>query len=281
MLGKALILGGTGLLGRALVTILRDLQLTPLAPARHELDVLDFEALENYLGTHRPSAIFNAVAYTHVDKAEDEEEAALPLNRDLPAQLARLVEGKNTWLVHYSTDFVFDGRKQRPYTPEDTPNPLSAYGRSKLEGEKAILARKLDNACIVRTSWLFGPGRKNFVDTILAKATEGEALRVVDDQLGSPTFTEDLAGYSLSLAQARKPGIFHIANRGTASWFTLAQTALNLKGLDTPITPIKTSDFPCKAVRPAYSVLQTRRFTQATGIVPRAWTAALEDYLGA
>lgn len=281
MLEKALILGGTGLLGQALVTVLRDLQLTPLVPTRHELDVLNFAALEDYLDTHRPSAIFNAVAYTQVDKAEDEEDAALPLNRDLPAQLARLVENKNTWLMHYSTDFVFDGAKQRPYTPEDAVNPLSAYGRSKLEGEKAILARKLENACIVRTAWLFGPGRKNFVDTILAKAAEGEALRVVDDQLGSPTFTEDLAGYSLSLAQTRTPGIFHITNRGSASWFTLAQTALRLRGLTTLITPIKTGDFPCKAARPAYSVLQTRRFTQATGIVPRAWTAALEDYLGA
>lgn len=281
MLEKVLILGSTGLLGQALVAVLRDLQLTPLTPARRELDVLDFAALKDYLDTHRPRVIFNAVAYTQVDKAEDEEEAAMPLNRDLPAQLARLIEGRNIWLMHYSTDFVFDGQKQRPYTPEDAPNPLSAYGRSKLAGEKAILARAPGNACIVRTSWLFGPGRKNFVDTILAKATEGEALRVVDDQFGSPTFTEDLAGYSLSLAQTRAPGIFHIANRGTASWFTLAETALKLKGLDTPIMPIKTGDFPCKAVRPAYSVLQTRRFTQATGIVPRAWTAALEDYLGA
>ena len=281
MLGKVLILGGTGLLGQALVSVLRELQLTPLAPDRQELDVLNFAALQDYLAEHRPTAIFNAVAYTQVDRAEDEEDAAMLLNRDLPEQLARMVKDENTWLLHYSTDFVFDGKKQRPYNPEDATNPLGAYGRSKLAGEKAILEQNLDNACIVRTSWLFGPGRKNFVATILGKALAGEDLRVVDDQTGSPTFTEDLASYSLSLAQTRRPGIFHIANRGAASWFALAEAALKLKDLHTSITPIKTGDFPCKALRPAYSVLHTKRFTEVTGIVPRTWTTALEDYLGA
>ncbi len=281
MLEKTLILGGTGLLGRALCTVLRELRLAPLAPTRGELDVLDGKALKNYLDEHRPSAIFNAVAYSQVEDAEDDEDAAMPLNRDLPAQLARLVAGREIWLTHYSTDFVFDGQKQRPYLPEDATTPLSAYGRSKLAGEQAILAKNLSNVCIVRTAWLFGPGRKNFVNTILSKALEGSPLRVVDDQIGSPTFTEDLAHYSLSLTKARLPGIFHIVNRGAASWYDLAKAALRLKGLDTSIMPVKTEDFPMKATRPNYSVLQTKKFTQATGIVPRSWEEALADYLGA
>ena len=281
MLGNVLILGGTGLLGQALIAVLHELRLTPLAPGRQELDVLNFKALEDYLDAHRPSAIFNAVAYSQVEDAEDDENAAMPLNRDLPAKLAELTQSRGSWLMHYSTDFVFDGKKKFPYTPEDHPNPLNAYGRSKLAGENAILSLNTSTACIVRTAWLFGPGRKNFVRTILGKALEGSSLRVVDDQVGSPTFTEDLAHYSLSLAQTRAPGIFHIVNRGSVSWYTLAKTILEFKGLGTPITPVKTEDFPMKATRPAYSVLHTKKFTEATGIVPRPWTEALADYLGA
>lgn len=281
MLAKALILGGTGLLGQALTTTLRQLYLSPLTPTHSELDVLDFAALKNYLDAHQPSVIFNTVVYSQVEKAEDKSEAGalMALNRDLPAQLAKLVAGRNTWLMHYSTDFVFDGKKQRPYLPEDAPNPLSAYGRSKLAGENAILDMHLNNATIVRTAWMFGPGRNNFVKTIINKALDGESLRVVDDQVGSPTFSEDLALYSLSLAQSRVPGLFHIVNGGQASWYDLAKTALQMHGLDTPITPVKTKAFPLKAVRPEYSVLHTRKFTLATGIVPRPWTEALEFYI--
>ena len=281
MLDNVLILGGTGLLGQALIMVLRQLQLSPLTPTRQELDVLDFKALEEYLDVHRPTTIFNAVAYSQVEDAEDDENAAMPLNRDLPAQLAALTQNRGIRFMHYSTDFVFDGKKRFPYSPEDTPNPLSAYGRSKLAGEDAVLRLNTTTACIVRTAWLFGPGRKNFVSAILGKAMEGSPLRVVDDQIGSPTFTEDLAHYSLSLAQTGAAGIFHIVNRGAVSWYTLAKTALELKYLGTPITPVKTEDFPMKAARPAYSALHTKKFTQATGIVPRPWEAALADYLGA
>ena len=281
MLSNVLILGGSGLLGQALATVLRQLRLPPLAPMRNELNVLDFKALEDYLDTHRPSVIFNAAAYSQVEDAEDDEGAAMPLNRDLPAQLADFTRRRDIRLMHYSTDFVFDGKKRVPYSPEDAPNPLSAYGRSKLAGENAVLSVNTTTACIVRTAWLFGPGRKNFVRAILGKALDGSPLRVVDDQLGSPTFTEDLAHYSLSLAQTGASGIFHIVNRGITSWYALAKTALELKGLSTPIMPVKTAEFPMKATRPEYSALHTKKFTQATGIVPRPWTEALADYLGA
>lgn len=281
MLGKTLILGGSGLLGQDLVSTLRQVYIPPLAPTRDELDVLDFQALEAYLNEHKPSVIFNTTAYTQVDQAEDEEDAAMLLNRDLPARLAKLVAGKNTWLMHYSTDFVFDGTKGSPYTPKDTPNPLGVYGRSKLAGEQAILAQAPDNSCIVRTAWLFGVGKKNFVRTIISNAVEGKPLRVVNDQIGSPTFSADLAHYSLGLANARKPGIFHIVNQGAVSWYDLACAALKLRNVRADIIPVKTGEFPCKAVRPAYSALDTKDFIAATGIVPRPWLAALEAFLGA
>jgi dTDP-4-dehydrorhamnose reductase len=183
--------------------------------------------------------------------------------------------------VHYSTDFVFDGKKTQPYLPEDEPNPLSAYGRSKRSGEQAIIAENLNNVCIIRTAWLFGPGRKNFVDTILNKAASGSPLRVVNDQIGSPTFTEDLARYSFNLVQVRTPGIFHIVNQGAGSWYDLARAALKLKDLKTPIIPVKTKEFPMKATRPKYSTLHTKKFAQVTGVEPRPWSEALADYLGA
>lgn len=281
MLGKTLILGGSGLLGQALVSTLRQLHIPPLTPSHAELDVLDFRALENYLAKHKPSIIFNAVAYTQVDKAEDEEDAAMRLNRDLPARLAEFVAEKNIWLMHYSTDFVFDGNKKTPYLPSDAINPLNAYGRSKLAGEKAILATAPENSCIVRTAWLFGPGGKNFVKTVISKAMEGEPLRIVDDQIGSPTFTDDLAHYSLSLANIRKPGIFHIVNQGAVSWYDLAQVTLRIMDYRSPLTAIKTGEFPSKAARPAYSALNSKDFILAAGIVPRSWLAALEAFLGA
>ena len=281
MLGKTLILGGSGLLGQDLVSTLRQVYIPPLAPTREELDVLNFRALEAYVAKHKPSVIFNAAAYTQVDQAEDEEDAAMRLNRDLPAQLAKLVAGKDIWLMHYSTDFVFDGTKGAPYTPKDTPNPLNAYGRSKLAGEQAILAHAPDNSCIVRTAWLFGAGKKSFVRTILSNAVEGKPLRIVDDQIGSPTFSSDLAHYSLALANVHKPGIFHIVNQGAVSWYDLVCAALKLRGIRTDITPVKTGEFFCKAARPAYSALDTKDFIAATGIVPRSWLAALEVFLGA
>ncbi len=281
MLSKPLILGSRGLLGQSLGLMLRDAGLMPLAPDRAELDVLDFAALQAYLDKHKPTVIFNAVAYTQVDKAEDEPDEAMRLNRDLPAALAGMIKARPTWLIHYSTDFVFDGSKRTPYFPEDATNPQSVYGYSKLAGEEAILSRNLPNAVVVRTAWLFGPGKRNFVSTILGKAMEGVPLRVVDDQIGSPTFSDDLAQYSISLAQARAPGLFHIVNRGQASWYEFAKAALQMQGLPLDITAVKTGEFPVKAVRPAYSVLHTRDFSTATGIVPRAWTEALQDYLGA
>ncbi len=268
-------------MGQDLVSTLRQVYIPPLAPTREELDVLDFQALKAYLDEHKPSVIFNAAAYTQVDQAEDDEDAAMLLNRDLPKQLAKLVAGKNIWLMHYSTDFVFDGTKGSPYTPKDTPNPQNVYGRSKLAGEQALLAHAPGNSCIVRTAWLYGARRKNFVRTIISNAMEGKPLRVVDDQIGSPTFSSDLAHYSLALANVRKPGIFHIVNQGAVSWYGLACAALKLRGIRGGITPVKTGEFACKAARPAYSVLDTKDFIAATGIVPRPWFSALEVFLGA
>jgi len=277
---KALVLGGrTGLLGQALVRVLRESGWDALPTGRDDVNVLDSGALASFIERAEPAVIFNTVAWTQVDLAEEREEDATRLNRQLPTCLARMVRGTSMHLVHFSTDFVFSGRKGAPYTPEDTPDPASVYGATKLAGEQAVLQQCPDNACVVRTSWLFGPGRRNFVKVILDICHDNGEARVVHDQIGSPTYTLDLAAGSVKLAELRATGIFHVANAGQASWCELASEAVNLAGLPCKVHAIASRDYPQKAQRPPFSVLDTARFTQVTGITPRPWPQALRDYI--
>ena len=278
---RIMVLGGaTGLLGQALVqaATLGGYEVT--ASARNDFDPLDAESVAAYIDAHSPDIVCNTIAYTQVDKAEEEEEEALNLNRLFPRILGRILkERPAVRLLHCSTDFVFNGRKNEPYVETDTPDPLNVYGRSKLEGENALLELQLENLCIVRTAWLFGPGKKNFVSTILGLCGAGKSLNVVHDQMGSPTYTTDLAAYCLHLLQAGGQGIFHVANSGQASWCELASEATRLAQVECPITPIPSGEYPQKALRPAYSVLDCAKFTAVTGITPRSWSLALTDYI--
>ncbi len=277
---RAVVLGGkTGLLGQSLVAVLRDKKWDVVAHGRDDADVLDSAALERYLGDAAPEFVFNTIAYTQVDKAEDEPEEALRLNKALPACLGRIARQQGFWLVHYSTDFVFDGRGQAPYQLSDEPNPQSVYGRTKLAGENALLEIGLPNLNIVRTAWLFGPGRKNFVKTILTLARQRPTLGVVHDQIGSPTYTPDLALYSYELARRKVYGIFHLVNAGRASWCELAAEAVTLAELNCTVNAITSAEYPQQAKRPAYSVLATDKFTNVTGITPRPWPSALREYV--
>ena len=275
---RVAVLGGRrGMLGQALVRALAQAKASPLALSSEDFDPLDAAALERFLKNERPDWVCNAVAYTAVDQAEDESAAAFRLNRDLPALLGRVCGERGLLLVHFSTDFVFDGTAQTPYTPADEPNPLSVYGASKLAGEKAL--EGLSDALVLRTAWLFGPGRNNFVAKILELAKTREELTVVHDQEGSPTYTRDLADWTLALADSGARGLFHLANAGRASWCELATEAIALAGLPCQVRPILSSAWPAKAVRPAFSVLDTTAFTEATGITPRPWLQALRDYV--
>lgn len=277
---RALVLGGrSGLLGQALTHCLNARGWDAIPVGRDDFDVLDNERLTAYIAQTSPQVIFNTVAWTQVDAAEENEPQALQLNRTLPLLLGRIVKGTSMHLVHYSTDFVFDGRKASPYSVTDSTNPLSVYGTSKLAGEKALASLELDNCCIIRTAWLFGPGRGNFVRTILNLCATRSGINVVHDQVGSPTYTIDLAEGSVKLAELRATGIFHVANAGQASWCELASEAVSLAGLHCKVQAIPSKDWPQKAQRPSYSVLDTSRFTQVTGISPRPWPQALRDYI--
>ena len=275
-----IVLGGkTGLLGQALVRALTRKGRLVFAPGRNELDIGDEKALSDYLAEVNPGYVFNAIGYTRVDAAEDEPGEAFALNRDLPDVLGRLTAENDMGLIHYSTDYVFDGKKGDPYEPEDEPRPLSVYGAGKLAGEQAAVGANPDRAWVIRSAWLFGPGRTNFVKKIIDAAREKGEVRVVSDQIGSPTYTLDLAQWSLALVAKGKPGIYHAVNSGRASWFDLARAAVSLAGLTAEVIPITTDQFPVKAARPAFSVLSVEKMSGITGLRPRSWKQALTEYV--
>ena len=277
---KALVLGGAnGLLGQALVRALADAGAEPLALSSTDVDYDDEDALAALLDRESPALVINAVAYTQVDQAEDDAKEADALNRVLPKRLVRLCRARNLLLVHFSTDFVFSGQGDAPYRPDDDTGPVSVYGETKLAGEQAVLAEYPGGALVVRTSWLFGPGRTNFVHKILGLARERDRLTVVHDQCGSPSYTPDLAAGTLALVRADARGVFHLANAGEASWCELATEAVRAAGLPCRVEPVPTSAYPTKAQRPAYSVLDLSDFTSATGITPRPWPQAVRDYV--
>lgn len=282
VVGKTIVLGGrTGLLGRSLVPALAEADgvAEVLPTGREELDVTSEGAVAEFLDRERPDTLMNAVAYTAVDQAEDEPEAARLLNAAVPAILGRQCMERGILLVHYSTDFVFGGQGLSPLSELNAPDPSSVYGATKLEGEGALRELGYDNLLILRTSWLFGPGKTNFVHKILGLAREREFLTVVDDQVGSPTYAPDLALHTLELIENDARGLFHLANSEPASWFELAAEAVRLAGIDCEVRPVPTSAYPTKARRPAYSVLDTAAFTAATGTTPRPWKEALQDYV--
>lgn len=249
------------------------------ALGRSDLDIFDRPAVEGILKTTKADVLFNTVAYTKVDQAEDEPAEASHLNRQLPLILGKAVAQTGTQLVHYSTDFVFNGKKSSPYTTEDRPDPRSVYGQTKLQGERELLDLNPPGLIIIRTSWLFGPGRINFVTRILELAAERPELSVVHDQVGSPTHTPDLAVNSLALVESGATGLFHLANSGQASWCELASEAVRCADLPCRIKPITSAEYPQKAPRPPYSVLDLSAFTAATGLTPRPWVQALREFL--
>jgi dTDP-4-dehydrorhamnose reductase len=278
---KALVLGGaTGLLGQALVNALagRGWQVETLG--REDGNLTDIAFLAQRLAKSAADVVFNAVAWTRVDDAEDHPEQARLLNCTLPDALARILKSIGQGhLVHFSTDFVFSGQGRAPWREEDAPKPASVYGRTKLAGDQAVLRLLPDKACVLRTAWLFGPGRENFVQTILHKSRNADTVRVVFDQTGSPTYTPDLAQWSAALAEKRAVGLWHAVNSGRASRAELAAEVVALSEGRCQIIPVSSENWPQKAMRPVWSVLDTMKLGNALGRPPRPWPQALRDYL--
>lgn len=275
-----LVFGGAGQLGGALIQVLAGLG--PVSALdHHECDVGDPQAVRAAVEKHQPGIIINASAYTAVDKAEDDAEEAFRINGIAPGMIADAALASGAWMIHYSTDYVFDGRKRQPYLETDETQALNIYGRSKRMGEEAVLSRPIVGF-VLRTSWLYDRGGRNFLTTVARLAASG-SLRIVADQYGAPTSVKALAYATRALIlhpKARsKGGLYHATCRGQTSWHGFAEAIVKGMGLAVGVTPISTQDYPTRAVRPAYSVLDNGKLESAMGIVLPGWQEALASVL--
>lgn len=284
---QILLIGKDGQLGRELQPLLSPLGEVK-SVGRDGLDLANPEAIANIFAEIEPDLIINAAAYTAVDKAETERDLAIAINGNAPGILAKQAEQLGATLIHVSTDYVFDGSQSHPYLETDPTQPLGVYGQSKLAGELAIDQTEA-NAAIVRTAWVYGVGGKgNFVKTMLRLGGEREELRVVCDQVGSPTWTGDLARAIVQLSDKIRPetaGIYHYTNSGVTSWYDFAVAIFEeAKQLGFPlkiqrVVPISTAEYPTPARRPAYSVLNTKKISAILGTHPPHWRQSLRKML--
>lgn len=250
-----------------------------------ELNIADQTSVQKVIAHIKPNLVINAAAYTAVDKAENDEQAAYAVNAKGPEYLALACKEIGARLIHVSTDFVFDATKNTPYDTSDQTNPLGVYGASKLAGEQAITNNHADNSVIIRTSWVYSSHGNNFVKTMLRLMAEKPQLGVVSDQIGSPTWAKGLAKACWAFAQNTNAGIYHYSDLGVASWYDFAAAiqALGIeKGLlqkPIPINPIKATAYPTPAKRPAYSVMNTDDTYELLGEQGKHWRAALSEML--
>lgn len=279
---KALITGANGQLGRALATCApASIELIPLTSA--QLNIGDRAAVDAAFIDHAPAIVINAAAYTKVDAAEEMSELADRVNHLGVAHLAQAAQRSGARMLHVSTDFVFDGMASHPYRPDAPTAPLNVYGATKLAGESAAGAKSLT----IRTSWLYSPYGNNFVATMLRLMRERPVLRVVDDQVGTPTSALSLADALWKLAATDNVGIMHYSDSGVASWYDFAvaimEDAMTIGLLDQPVDvlPIPSSAYPTPAKRPRYSVLDKSDTIEALGYAPPHWRASLRDVLEA
>ncbi len=251
------------------------------------IDLLDHGLLAQLVADARPDAVVNAAAYTAVDKAETDRDVARRINADAVGELGRLLAVRGTPIIHYSTDFVFPGTGERPYTEDDVAAPLNVYGETKLGGELALLDSGAP-CLIFRTSWVYGARGANFLLTMLRLLREKDELRIVDDQVGSPTWSRMLAEMTAlvlyrvlraDLDLKEVGGLYHLTGSGEVNWFKFAQAILERAGLDCRLIPIHSAEYPAPARRPAYSVLDNRKFQETFGLYMPDWRESLDQCL--
>jgi len=278
---RILVIGAKGMVGRDLMRVLHT-SLPHEEAIGWDIEEVDIQKEEETITTIeelRPSIVVHLAAYTDVDGCELDEEKAFAVNAEGTRHVARAVSRCQAKMIYLSTDYVFDGKKGEPYLENDSPHPLNAYGRSKLRGEQYV--QELGKgALIVRTQWLYGRYGKSFVSSILEQAREKKVLFIVNDQIGSPTHTVDLAKAMTALIQLDAQGIFHVTNSDQCTWYTFGQAILNLSGMDkVKVIPISSKELGRLAVRPSYSVFNCQKMKRETGLALRPWPEALRDYL--
>lgn len=250
--------------------------------SRNELDLSNLCKMEDYFDNNRFDAIINCAAYTAVDKAESESELADTINHRFVSMLAKIAKRDNAKLIHISTDYVFDGKNHRPYVESDPTDPQGVYGRSKCDGENAILSVALENAIIIRTSWVYSSYGANFVKTMLRLGKERDSLGVIFDQVGTPTYARDLAQAILDILPQinnAKPEIYHYSNEGAASWYDFSKAIFEFSGVTCQVNPITTDQYPTPASRPHYSLLNKSKIKSEYNINIPYWRDSLANCL--
>jgi dTDP-4-dehydrorhamnose reductase len=282
-----LLIGASGQVGQALARSL--IGVAPIVcSSRNEVDLENNGSIRDYVIEINPSLIINAAAYTNVEAAEQDGDRAMQVNGIAPGVIAEVAKEIQAGLIHYSTDYVFDGKTTQPYRETDRPNPLNIYGQTKLAGEAAVQAVG-GNYWILRTNWVYGLQGKNFLLTMLRLAQERETIQVVHDQIGSPTWTGTIAQVTADMLRQRelrieRSGIYHLSCQGQASWYELAQAIFRQtdNGSDRPlkqVLPILTVDYPSGVCRPEYTVLDTTKLQRSFQIMSPHWRSALADCL--
>lgn len=268
-----LVTGAKGQLGTELSKLLPDAIFADV----DMLDITDGDAVQKFVHEHNIDTIINCAAYTAVDRAEDDVALATKINVDGPLNLAQT----GAKIIHISTDYVFDGTAHQPYSPDDETNPVSVYGQTKRAGEIAVL-ENARVAAVIRTAWLYSAHGNNFVKTMRRLGAEKESINVVADQIGTPTFAGDLASAIVQIIpqlSVENSGIYHFTNDGVCSWYDFATEIMTLSGLDCVVNPIKSSQYPTRAIRPFYSVLDKDKIKQVFGIKIEHWKKGLEKCL--
>ena len=283
---RILVVGAKGMLGRDLVKVLYSTFRTDkhsnwevLEWDIDEIDIREEKRTVTKIESFRPEIVINVAGYTDVDGCESNEEKAFAVNAEGMKHVALGALRCRAKVVYLSTDYIFDGKKREPYLEDDPPNPLSVYGRSKWKGEQYV-RELVEDALIVRTQWLYGRNGNNFVTSILRQVREKKVLSIVNDQIGSPTYTVDLSEAISVLLQYDARGVFHVANSDLCTWYTFGQAILKLSGVErVKVIPISSKELGRPAVRPPYSVLHCQKLKQVTGMILRPWSEALKDFL--
>jgi dTDP-4-dehydrorhamnose reductase len=283
---KIAIIGANGRLGAALAReYARDFELTSFE--RRQLDLGQLDRVRSALAATKFELLINCAALTNVDYCESHREEAFVVNAEAPRLLAEIANEKSARLVHFSTDYVFDGKKTDPYVEEDKAVPLSVYGESKLEGEQRVLEASSQHL-VVRLSWVFGPAKPSFIDQIIQRARENDVVTAVADKFSAPTFTIDVAGWLRLVVEKNADGILHLTNNGGCSWQEWAQYAIDVcrsRGLPLKaerVEAVSLGDMKnFVAQRPVHTVLSTAKFTALTGVQPRHWREAVAEYISA
>lgn len=279
---KIWICGASGMLGSHFTRLLKNEGIPFVANDYQQIDITNTESVSDFVRVQKISHIINCAAYTQVDKAETEQKQAYLVNAVGPHNLAIAGRRHGARVIHFSTDYVFDGKGRSPYNEEFPCTPINAYGMSKWAGEIKVL-NEYEHTCVIRTSWLYGLPGKNFVETMLRLMSEKEVLRIVSDQVGRPTYCQDLAEATLQLID--EEGIYHFANSLETTWYDFTKEIhKQAQELGFPlkvqkIEPITTKEYPTPAARPAYSTLSTKKIESLLGEAPRSWKLALRDYL--